>query len=105
MQVFQTIIDTITSIGTGILGWQIWKSTTLGVPLWVWGIGGAALLFFIFSSNVRKNSIKQILKNPKHLSKQMSSQLRKTRFFICGNCGQKFLNLKQKNDHEKYCYE
>lgn len=117
MQILLIIAGVVAAAGTAVLGWQIWKSTTLGVPLWVWGVGGIALLVLFFSSETGKKATdlgitagkiyitKGALKNPKHLSKQTSSQLRKTRFFTCGNCGQKFLNNKQKNDHEKYCNE
>ena len=35
----------IGAIGVGVLGWQLWSSD--GVPLWVWGVGIGALLYFV----------------------------------------------------------
>jgi len=32
---------------TGLFGWQIFKSVQAGVPLWVWGVGGAAVLYLL----------------------------------------------------------
>ena len=38
----------------GITGWQIWKTTTMGVPIWIWLIGGGALLYLFFFSDTGK---------------------------------------------------
>ena len=46
----------ILAVGAGLLGWQIWKSTQLGVPLWAWLIGGAALVYLLFTSETGKQA-------------------------------------------------
>lgn len=119
MPVLLIVAGVVAALGVGITGWQIWKSTTLGVPIWVWIIGGGALLFAFLTSDTGKRATsagisvgkmyitKGALKNPKkhRFTKQDECQLRKPRFFTCGSCGQKFLNLGQKERHERGCYE
>jgi len=46
----------IAVIGGALLGWQIFKSTQLGVPLWVWLVGGAAILYLLFTTEPAKKA-------------------------------------------------
>lgn len=41
-------------IGGVLIGWQIFKTVKAGVPLWVWIIGGAAVLYLITTSKPAK---------------------------------------------------
>lgn len=40
--------------GGAILGWQIVKSTKMGVPIWVWGLGGLAVTYLLITSDASK---------------------------------------------------
>ena len=42
------------TVGSGLVGWQIFQSVQSGVPLWVWLVAGAALLYFVLSSGPAK---------------------------------------------------
>ena len=44
----------IAAIVAGVTGWQIFRTTQMGVPLWVWGVGGIALLYLLFRKPARK---------------------------------------------------
>lgn len=44
----------IGGVVAAVTGWQIFKSTQLGVPLWVWAVGGLGLLYLFFSSDTGK---------------------------------------------------
>ena len=46
----------IVAVITGLLGWQIWKSVQLGVPLWLWAIAGGAVLYLLLSSKPAKEA-------------------------------------------------
>jgi hypothetical protein len=46
----------IATVVTSLLGWQIFKTTQLGVPLWIWVVGGGALLYLLFSSKPAKQA-------------------------------------------------
>lgn len=48
------IAGAIAAIGVGLLGWQIFKLTALGVPIWAWIVGGGALLYLVLRKPVRK---------------------------------------------------
>lgn len=48
------IVGAIALAGGGILGWEIFKATKAGVPIWVWIIGGLAVLYLFFSSETTK---------------------------------------------------
>ena len=37
----------------GLLGWQIFRSVSMGVPLWVWLVGGGALLYLLLRKPVK----------------------------------------------------
>jgi len=43
-------------VASGLVGWQIFKTTQAGVPLWVWGIGGVALLYLLLRSEPAKQA-------------------------------------------------
>ena len=50
MPILLIVAAAIAAVGIGVTGWQIWKATALGIPWWVWIIGGAGLLaVFLFS--------------------------------------------------------
>lgn len=70
------IASVVGVIGAGLLGWQIWKSTALGIPVWLWGVGALGLLVLFLGSNTGKQATqaagsitkvyltKGLLKNP-----------------------------------------
>ena len=39
---------------SAVLGWQIFKSIQWGVPVWVWLVGGGALLYLLLRKPVKK---------------------------------------------------
>jgi len=54
LAIIAIVVGGIVAIGAGLLGWQIWKTTQMGVPLWVWLVGGGALLYLLLRKPVRK---------------------------------------------------
>ena len=50
------IAGVVGAVVVGLLGWQIWKMTVLGIPLWVIGIGGIALLYLLFRTEPAKKA-------------------------------------------------
>ena len=42
------------AIGTGLVGWQIFSTAKLGVPVWAWVIGGGALLYLLLRTKPAK---------------------------------------------------
>ncbi len=54
LAIIAIVVGAVALVGSTILGWQIFKSVKAGVPLWVWGVGGAALLYLILSSKPAK---------------------------------------------------
>ena len=49
------IAGSVGIIAIGILGWQIWKSTSYGVPVWVWGlIIGGIIIYAISGESSRQ---------------------------------------------------
>jgi len=46
---------------TAVTGWQIFKTVQMGVPVWVWLVGGAALLFLLLSSDSGKKATGTII--------------------------------------------
>ena len=47
------IVGAVVAIGAGILGWQVFKTTQMGVPIWVWVVGGSALLYLLLREPVK----------------------------------------------------
>ena len=43
-------------LGTGLIGWQVFRSVQQGVPLWVWAVGAGALLYLVFTSEPAKTT-------------------------------------------------
>ncbi len=56
LAIIAIVVGAVALVGSTILGWQIFKSVQAGVPLWVWGIGGAALLYLILTSQPAKQA-------------------------------------------------
>ena len=56
LAIIAIVVGGIVVVVGGLLGWQIFKSTQLGVPLWVWGIAGAALIYLFFASETGKKT-------------------------------------------------
>lgn len=50
------IVGVVAVIIVGIIGWQVFKTTQAGVPLWVWLIAGGALAYLIFTSKPAKEA-------------------------------------------------
>jgi hypothetical protein len=46
----------IAAIVAGVVGWQIFKTTQMGVPIWVWCIGGVAILYLLLRSEPAKKA-------------------------------------------------
>lgn len=44
----------IAAIVAGILGWQIFKGTQVGIPVWVWIVGGLSLAYLLFREPAKK---------------------------------------------------
>ena len=44
----------LVAIVGGILGWQIFMSVQLGVPIWVWLVGGLSLVYLLFREPVKE---------------------------------------------------
>ena len=44
----------VAAVVSGVVGWQIFKVTKAGVPLWAILVGGGALLYLIFREPVKK---------------------------------------------------
>lgn len=51
------IVGAISAIGTGILGWQMWKGTKYGIPIWAWGVLAGGILVYLLSSNTGKKAM------------------------------------------------
>ena len=47
-------VAAISAAGAGVVGWQIFKTTKMGVPLWAWIVGGAALAYLLLREPVKK---------------------------------------------------
>ena len=56
LAIIAIIVGGIVAIAASLLGWQIFKYTKLGVPIWVWAVGGIALLYLLFSSKPAKQA-------------------------------------------------
>ena len=50
------IAGAVTLIVGSLIGWQIFKTTQMGVPLWVWLVGGLALAYIVFTSEPAKQA-------------------------------------------------
>ncbi|MDD5397833.1 MAG: hypothetical protein PHU70_02015 [Dehalococcoidia bacterium] len=46
----------VTAVVTGLVGWQIFQASQFGVPVWVWGVAAAALLYLFFASDTGKKT-------------------------------------------------
>ena len=79
LAIIAIVVGAIVAIGAALLGWQIWKTTTAGVPSWVWVVGIGAVLYLIFTSKPAKEAgglaiqagkvylTKKALSNPRRL--------------------------------------
>ena len=47
----------VVAIVGSVLGWQIWKTSQMGVPVWVWGVGGIALLYLMTRTKAGQGGI------------------------------------------------
>ena len=54
LAIIAIVVGGIIAAGAGLLGWQIWKTTQMGIPIWVWVVAGGALLYLIFTSKPAK---------------------------------------------------
>ena len=43
----------IVAAGAGLLGWQLYKEP-LGIPWWIWVIGGGAVMYLLFREPAKK---------------------------------------------------
>ena len=50
------IVGAVVVVVGGLLGWQIFKTTQLGVPLWVWAVCGIAIIYLITTSEPAKKA-------------------------------------------------
>jgi len=48
----------VAAIIGSILGWQIFQTTQMGVPLWAWLVGGAVLVYLFMKSDTGKAATK-----------------------------------------------
>ena len=42
------VVSGILAVGTAIFGWQL-LTNVQGIPIWIWMVGGAALLYLLFA--------------------------------------------------------
>ncbi len=56
LAIIAIVVGGIFVIGAALLGWQIFKSIQLGVPLWVWIAGGALVLYLLLSTETAKSA-------------------------------------------------
>lgn len=58
MAVITIAVAAVIAVGTGILGWQVFKVTQLGIPIWAWIIGVTALVYLLFGPEAIKSAAK-----------------------------------------------
>ena len=56
LAIIAIIVGGIVAIAAGLLGWQIFKYSKLGVPVIVWVVGLGALAYLLFSSEPAKQA-------------------------------------------------
>jgi len=69
------IIGAVIAIGASILGWQIFKSVQMGVPLWVWLVGGGALLYILLEKPVKAAAPYAIHAGKVYITKQVGGKI------------------------------
>ena len=50
------IAGAVIAIVGGLLGWQIFQYSKLGVPIWVWAVAGLGLVYLFFTSDTGKKA-------------------------------------------------
>ena len=56
LAIIAIVVGGIVVVVGGLLGWQIFKTVQMGVPLWVWFVVGGALAYLIFTSKPAKEA-------------------------------------------------
>lgn len=64
-------VAAIAAVGSGIVGWQIFKTVQAGVPLWVWLVGGAALAYLLFREPAKQAGGLAIHAGKMYITKKM----------------------------------
>jgi predicted tellurium resistance membrane protein TerC len=52
----------VVAVVGGVLGWTVYQTVVAGVPLWVWVLGGAAVLYLVATSETGKTVGRTALK-------------------------------------------
>lgn len=70
LAIIAIVVAGITAVAGGIVGWQIFKATQMGVPIWVWGVGLLGFLYLAFRSEPAKRTGRVV----RHAGRRLAEQ-------------------------------